>query len=393
MAKDKNKYNRVLLRQIRKALGRKATIPEEFEELFELISESYDHHDNDRYMLERSIDLSSKELIETNRDLLMQKQELESILEELRNTQEQLEESERMASLSQKLSDANEELQTAYEDLQEAQTQLVHSEKMSSLGQLTAGVAHEINNPVNFIYGGIQALQLSLKDLLDLTSKYQAFYHTNDQNTKLKVSDEIRELQEEIELDELKDDIIQMMNDIKIGAERTAEIVRGLRNFSRLDETSLQVADIHEGIDSTLVILSAQLKNGVQVNKKYCNDLMPVQCYPGQLNQVYMNILSNAVQAMDEDGGEITITTSKTQDSIRISFKDNGPGIPEAKQQKIFDPFYTTKEIGKGTGLGLSITYGIIEKHKGNISVKSKVGQGAEFIITLPKILEENAQF
>ncbi|MGB0525913.1 MAG: sensor histidine kinase [Flammeovirgaceae bacterium] len=385
------------MRQIRKALGRRATIPEEFEELFLLISESYDHHDNDRYMLERSIDLSSKELLEANHDLLMQKQELENALEELRNTQEQLEESERMAALSKQLADANEslqhqqeELKAAYEDLQSAQTQLVHSEKMSSLGQLTAGVAHEINNPVNFIYGGIQALQVSIQDLLDMALKYEQFMQAKQQrNTTLEqqLMHEIRELQDDVELSELAADIVQMMKDIKIGAERTAEIVRGLQNFSRMDDTNLQIADIHEGINSTLVILSTQLRDGIKVEKEYDTRLEPIQCYPGQLNQVYMNILSNAIQAMDGKGS-IKIKTRLEGEQIIISFKDDGPGIPEEMQQKIFDPFYTTKEIGKGTGLGLSITYGIVEKHHGQIVVKSQEGQGAEFIITLPKILE-----
>ena len=395
MTQDKKKYNKVLIRQIRKALGRNAVIPEEIQPLLELISESYDHHDNDRYMLERSIDLSSKELLETNRDLMMQKQELENTLEELRNTQEQLEESEKMAALSKQLADANEglkhqqeELKTAYEDLQAAQAKLVHSEKMSSLGQLTAGVAHEINNPVNFIYGGIQALQVSIKDLLDLADKYRLIIEggaTEEEERALK--QELIQIQKELDIKELSEDIIQMMEDVKIGAERTAEIVRGLRNFSRLDETSMQIADIHEGIDSTLVILSSQLKNGITVEKKYTKELSQIQCYPGQLNQVYMNILSNAIQAL-ESSGKITISTASQRQNIKISFKDDGPGIPQDILQKIFDPFFTTKEIGKGTGLGLSITYDIVEKHKGSIRVESKIGQGTEFIITLPKVLE-----
>lgn len=387
-----------MLRQLKKALGRKATIPEGLEELFALISESYDHYDQDRYMLERSIDLSSKELLETNRDLLMQKQELENILEELRNTQEQLEESERLASLSKQLADANdslknqqEELQSAYEDLQSAQTQLVHSEKMSSLGQLTAGVAHEINNPVNFIYGGIQALQLSMSELLEITSKYSELMKakdTGDIDLENSLVKEIKAFQQEIDLDELTNDIIHMMKDVKVGAERTAEIVLGLKNFSRLDDASVVISDIHEGLNSTLVILGSQLKEGIEVVKNYDKDLEPIQCYPGLLNQVFMNILSNAVQAMNGTG-VITIKTVSEGENLSIAIKDDGPGIPEEVLQKVFDPFYTTKDIGKGTGLGLSITYGIVEKHNGSIHVQSKLGQGAEFIITLPKVLEE----
>lgn len=398
MTKGQHTYNRVLARQIRKALGRKATIPQELDKLFQLISESYDHHDQDRYMLERSIDLSSQELLATNRDLLMQKQELESTLEELRNTQEQLEESERTAALSKQLADANEslknqqeELQAAYEDLQEAQTQLVHSEKMSSLGQLTAGVAHEINNPVNFIYGGIQALQLSINDLLEITANYSkllAAKNAKDVELEHKILNELQELQDEVAMDELADDIIHMMQDIKVGAERTAEIVRGLKNFSRVDDESIIIADVHEGLDSTLVILGSQLSNGVEVVKNYDKYLDPIQCYPGQLNQVFMNVLSNAIQAMCGQG-LIEISTYTKENYIVISIKDDGPGMSEEVRQKIFDPFYTTKDIGKGTGLGLSITYGIVEKHHGSVEVKSKEGQGAEFIITLPKVLKE----
>lgn len=385
----------MLTRQIRKALGRNATIPDELMPLLKMISESYDHHDNDRYMLERSIDLSSKELLETNRDLLMQKAELENALEELRNTQEQLEESERMAALSKQLADANdnlkhgqEELQAAYEDLQSAQAQLVHAEKMSSLGQLTAGVAHEINNPVNFVYGGIQALQLSIQELLELTSKYKQFSNEGlSEHERKLLHQEIQELEEDINSDELIEDIVNVMNDIQVGAERTADIVRGLRNFSRMDDMELLNSNIHEGIESTLVILSTQLHDKFEIEKNFSDTLELIQCYPGQLNQVYMNILSNAIQAMPE-GGIITITTISKKEHAIIRIKDNGPGIPQEIVDKIFDPFFTTKDVGKGTGLGLSITYGIIEKHNGKIRVESKIGQGTEFIITLPKFLD-----
>ena len=173
-----------------------------------------------------------------------------------------------------------------------------------------------------------------------------------------------------------------MIDSVKTGTERTTEIIKGLRTFSRLDEDVLKIADIHEGLDSTLILLRNKYKQRIEINKLYGN-IPEIECYPGQLNQVFMNILSNAIDAID-DKGIIAISTSKSNKSIRISIKDSGRGISENIKSKIFDPFFTTKEVGQGTGLGLSICHSIIEKHRGSIEVKSEIGKGSEFVIALP---------
>ena len=192
----------------------------------------------------------------------------------------------------------------------------------------------------------------------------------------------IKKLKEKIKYKETIREINKLIDSVKTGTERTTEIVKGLRTFSRLDEDVLKVADIHEGLDSTLILLRNNYKDRIEIKKRY-GDVPEIECYPGQLNQGFMNILSNAIDAID-DKGTITIVTSKSNTSIRIGIKDSGRGIPEDIQSRIFEPFFTTKEIGKGTGLGLSITHSIIEKHNGNIEVKSKARQGTEFVIVLP---------
>lgn len=389
-------YHRVLKRQIRKYLGRNAVISEEHEALLKAVSESYEHHDKDRYMLERSVDLSSHELLNRNQELLKQKQEIESTLEELRATQAQLKESEKMAKLSAALKLANEsmleqqeELSVAFEDLQSTQAQLVQSEKMSSLGQLTAGVAHEINNPVNFIYGGIQALRLSIEDMLIIFKGFSELMDKlNQYDTHEKLLEAVNILFTSLEgIDDLEEDISVMIQDIMAGAERTAAIVKSLRNFSHTDEISSQMADIHEGIDSTLLILNSQLAK-VKLHKEYDNNISQIECYPSSLNQVFMNIISNGLQAMRK-AGSMSIVTKDLGEQISITITDSGPGIPEALKSQIFNPFFTTKEIGEGTGLGLSISYGIIEKHGGGIVIESEEGKGASFIVTIPKIQKD----
>jgi signal transduction histidine kinase len=246
------------------------------------------------------------------------------------------------------------------------------------LGQLVAGIAHEINNPVNFISAGVDSLSTNLEEIRQVLDIYHKVTPANVVE-KLK---EIEDLKAKVEYKEAIREINKLIESIKNGTNRTTEIVRGLRTFSRLDEDILKMADIHEGLDSTLILLHNKYKNRIEIIKNY-GDLPLVECYPGQLNQVFMNILSNAVDAID-DKGTITINTSLSNGFIKIGIKDTGQGIPENIREKIFDPFYTTKGVGKGTGLGLSITQSIIEKHKGRIHVKSEKGKGTEFIISLP---------
>lgn len=269
------------------------------------------------------------------------------------------------------------------QELKQTQSQLIQTEKMSSLGQMVAGIAHEINNPVNFIGGNIDYANKYIQDLADLVTLYQEYYPNPP--------DAILQRIEDIELEFIREDLPQTLSSMKIGADRIREIVVSMRNFSRSDDGNMKSADIHEGIDSTLVILNHRLKQGIQVIKQY-GKLPAVECSPAQLNQVFMNVIGNAIDALEEmkkgDKGyspTIWISTEVTADNtVTVKIRDNGPGIAAGCAQHIFDPFFTTKSIGKGTGLGLAISYQIVAKHHGKIEVNSQIGEGTEFVITLP---------
>jgi len=304
------------------------------------------------------------------------KNSLDSKVQE--RTAQVMKQKEEIETINEELTRQKGELQKTLENLKQAQSQLVQSEKMASLGQLVAGIAHEINNPVNFISAGVESLSLNLEEIGQVLERYNRITVGNVRE-KLK---EINELKQNIEYKEAIREINKLIDSIKNGVIRTTEIVRGLRTFSRLDEDILKEADIHEGIDSTLILLHNKYKNRIEIVKKY-KKIPLVECFPGQINQVFMNILSNAVDAIEENG-TITISTSLSANNVRISIRDSGNGIPESLRDKIFDPFFTTKGVGKGTGLGLSITQSIVEKHKGKIEVKSETGKGTEFIILLP---------
>ncbi|NEU75036.1 response regulator [Hassallia byssoidea VB512170] len=271
-------------------------------------------------------------------------------------------------------------------ELRKTQLKLVQQEKMSSLGQLVAGVAHEINNPVNFIEGNLHYAAQYIEQLLNLLHLYEVY--TCDSIP------EIQDYSQQIELDFIKQDLCKLLSSMTVGTERIQEIVRSLRIFSRLDEAERKSVNLHDGIDSTLMILSSRLKQTqnypeIEVVKQYGN-LPLVECYAGLINQVFMNILTNAIDAIQsfvKEKGQIRITTELTPDekSVLIRIADNGVGISEDVKQKIFDQFFTTKPVGNGTGLGLAIAYSIVvEKHGGSLTCHSKLKEGTEFIITLP---------
>ncbi|WP_261222372.1 PAS domain S-box protein [Ancylothrix sp. D3o] len=324
---------------------------------------------------------------------------LQALAEQLAIAINQAELYEQMRQTAAEATTKSQELEQAMQQLTRTQTQLIQAEKMSSLGQMVAGVAHEINNPVSFIYGNVTPAKEYSEDLLKLVEMYRQAYP--------QATPEIEAEIEAIDLEFIQEDLPKLLDSMKVGAQRISEIVKSLRTFSRLDEAIVKQVDLHEGIDSTLTILQNRIKAKpnhpeIQVIKNY-GKLPLVECYAGQLNQVFMNILSNAIDALDErlfritaeeintNPSTINIVTSVTDNNnVQISISDNGMGIPETVKPRLFDPFFTTKPVGKGTGLGLAISYQIVvEKHGGTLRCNSVIGEGTEFIISLP-ILQPN---
>ncbi|WP_414546557.1 sensor histidine kinase, partial [Nostoc sp. CCY0012] len=310
----------------------------------------------------------------------------------------------------EQLKEQKQQLEATLKELKQTQTKLIQAEKMSSLGQLVAGIAHEINNPINFIYGNIIHANDYIKELLNLVNLYHQNYSVP--------AEDIQKQIKKIDLIFLLEDLPKLMTSMQMGADRICEIVLSLRNFSRLDEAEIKPVDIHEGINSTLMILHSRLKvtndrHFIQVIKEY-GELPQVECYAGQLNQVFMNLLSNAIDAVvsrcksevineetqlqliPEEETELSsfIPTIKIHTEVicdayvAIRIIDNGTGMTELIKKHIFDPFFTTKPVGQGTGLGLSISYQIIvEKHGGMLECYSELGKGTEFLIKLPIVL------
>ncbi|MGB7890842.1 MAG: ATP-binding protein [Microcoleus sp.] len=288
------------------------------------------------------------------------------------------------------------ELETALKNLQEAQFKLIQTEKMSSLGQLVAGVAHEINNPVNFISGNLIHTGAYTQDLLELVEIYQQQYPNPTPEVQAKLKD--------IDLEFISEDLPKILKSMNMGAERISQIVLSLRNFSRLDEAEMKSVDIHQGIDSTLMILDSRLKPkadfpGIKIIKEYGN-LPLVECWAGQLNQVFMNVLSNAIDVLSDAENPKRLQNNASNSAflptirirtellnsncVCVRIADNGTGMTENVKKRLFDPFFTTKPVGKGTGLGLSICYQIVDKHQGSLRCVSAPGEGTEFWIEVP---------
>jgi signal transduction histidine kinase len=286
------------------------------------------------------------------------------------------------------LHESNNQLSDALSNLKNTQTQLVEQEKMASLGQLTAGIAHEINNPINFVTSNINPLKRDIKMVMDYTDAMEAMF-VNEPLLADKIK-EIKSLKEEIEYDYLQEELQFLLKGIDEGAHRTAEIVKGLRIFARNNEDTILNTDLIEGILSTIIILNNQLGK-IRIEKDMPNSFL-IDCYPGKLNQVFLNLLSNSIYAINakfglEAGGIIHISVKEEGEDCIIVFSDNGIGMEEEVQRKIFEPFFTTKPVGQGTGLGMSIVFKTIEMHKGSITITSKIGEGANFKIHLKRSL------
>lgn len=272
------------------------------------------------------------------------------------------------------------QLHQTNEELKSTQAQLIHTSKMVSLGQLVAGIAHELNNPIGYTYSNISHLKKYMEKIHTMMKEF------TDIALKLPKREQkkIEQLRSELNVDEVLADIDNIIQSSLDGTQRTKEIVVGLRNFSRLDEAEIKEVDLHEGLENTLKLLTSELKNRITVHKDY-GKLPRITCYPSQINQVFLNILTNAIQAI-EGKGDIWISTKIVKkDEIQITIRDSGKGIAPEHLDRIFDPFFTTKEVGKGTGLGLSVSYGIMKKHNGDIRVESKVSEGSTFTIVLHK--------
>lgn len=276
---------------------------------------------------------------------------------------------------------ANDELTRVNAKLSEAQSQLLQSEKLASIGQLAAGVAHEINNPIGYIFSNFGTLEKYIAQLFEMLTAYE---EAEPLLTGTAVGSRLAELRRDVELDFLKEDIPTLMSESKEGITRVRQIVQNLKDFSRVDNTQEWVmADLHHGIDSTLNIVNNEIKYRADVIKAY-GDLPDIECLPSELNQVFMNLLVNAAHAITAERGTITVRTGVDGETVWVEVADTGGGISGDNLGRIFDPFFTTKPVGKGTGLGLSLSYGIVKKHHGLIEVSSDIGVGTSFRVILP---------
>ncbi|MDQ8205296.1 ATP-binding protein [Pelagicoccus sp. SDUM812003] len=280
------------------------------------------------------------------------------------------------------------ELAETLNRLRQAQSQLVQSEKLASLGTLTAGIAHEINNPINFVYAGVNSMSKDFDDVKEVVEKMRDLFRSGDLESSLAA---LQAQYQESDFEAAFEALEETLKDIRHGATRIKDIVAGLSKFSRMGKESWQRSNLHDDLESVLVLLKNKLKHDIELTKDFDPELPEVECFPGKLNQAFMNILSNAIDAIEEkDGpGKIVIRTRQIDSQVSITFEDNGIGMPAEVRSKAFDPFFTTKQIGKGTGLGLSITYSIVQDHHGELDLSSEAGSGTTFELRLPKTQPE----
>ncbi len=288
-----------------------------------------------------------------------------------------------LTNRQQYLEESNLKLENAMKELQETEGQLIQSEKMAALGQVVAGVAHEINNNINFISGALPSLTRALNDIQELTKKFdEAFVQTSGNDAEKKREEAIA-LKEELEEEDLFSTLDELMENIREGVNRTTSIVSDLRTFSRADEQGFKKVDLHDSINSTITFLNKKYISDIDIQKEF-GAIPLVSCRPGRINQVFLNIMNNAIQAMGNKGGILKITTFQEGENVHIRFDDTGSGISKETLPKIFDPFFTSKDTGEGSGIGLAVSYKIIEEHRGRIDVQSLVGEGSTFEIVLP---------
>lgn len=359
--------HRLLQRQIKHFLGETTIQPQELATFLAAVDEAYKTADADREIIERSLDLMSKELTETNAGLRTK-------LAEHKRTEVALQQEK-------------EEQRVLIMKLEAAQSQLIQSEKMASIGQLAAGVAHEINNPIGFVYSNLGSLEKYIQDtfeMLELYEQAEVSITNADTLTKLKAA------KHRLDIVYIKDDLRALMNESKDGITRVKNIVQNLKDFSHVDIVEeWHFTNLQNGLESTLNIVNNEIKYKADVVKNY-GVIPDVECLSSQLNQVFMNLLVNASHAI-ETHGIITIGTGQQDEEVWVEISDTGSGIPPQNLQKIFDPFFTTKPVGKGTGLGLSLSYGIIQKHHGRIEVHSVVGKGTSFKVWIPVKKPQNS--